>query len=55
MSGDVHVRFCEQPGGKFAWLTRLNDTPAGAKASAGLYSLIETAKVNDLNPFEYLR
>lgn len=29
-------------------------TPAGAEASAVHYSLIETAKLNKLNPFEYL-
>ncbi len=28
---------------------------AGAEASAGLYSLIETARANKLNPFEYLK
>ncbi|MEJ2664933.1 MAG: transposase domain-containing protein [Spirochaetia bacterium] len=28
--------------------------PAGAEASAIHYSLIETAKLNKLNPFEYL-
>lgn len=30
------------------------NTPKGAYASAGIYSLIETAKANDLNPFDYL-
>lgn len=28
---------------------------AGATASANLYSLIETAKANDINPYDYLR
>lgn len=28
---------------------------AGANASANLYSLIETAKANGVNPYEYLR
>lgn len=28
---------------------------AGARASANLYSLVETAKVNNVNPYEYLR
>ncbi len=32
-----------------------SDTVSGAKASANLYSLIETAKVNDLEPFAYLK
>lgn len=31
------------------------DTPAGAEASAILYSLIETAKANDIHPYDYLR
>jgi len=30
-------------------------SPAGAKASANLYSLVETAKANQLNPYEYLK
>jgi len=30
------------------------NTPRGAKASAIIYSIIETAKENDLNPFAYL-
>ena len=30
-------------------------TPDGAKASADLYSLIETAKANSLEPYKYLR
>ena len=30
------------------------NTPRGAKASAMIYSVIETAKENRLNPFEYL-
>jgi transposase len=28
---------------------------AGAQASANLYSLVETAKANDLNPYDYLK
>jgi len=28
---------------------------AGAKASANLYSLIETAKANNIEPYRYLR
>lgn len=38
--------------GRKAWL--FADTPAGAKASALFYSLIETAKANGLEPFDYL-
>ena len=30
------------------------NTPGGARASAVYYSIIETAKENGLNPFEYL-
>ena len=32
-----------------------SDTPAGAHASALLYSLIETAKANGLEPYTWLR
>ena len=39
--------------GRKNWL--FSDTPAGAKASAGLYSLVETAKANGLEPYAYLR
>jgi hypothetical protein len=31
------------------------DTSRGAKASATVYSLIETAKANGLGPYAYLR
>ena len=31
------------------------NTPRGAKASAVMYSLIETAKENGLSPFDYLQ
>ena len=30
------------------------DTPSGAKASARLYSLVETAKANGIEPWAYL-
>ena len=30
------------------------NTPSGARSSAVYYSLVETAKENGLNPFEYL-
>ncbi len=39
--------------GRKNWL--FAGTPAGAKASADLYSLIETAKANGLEPYRYLR
>jgi len=54
MNGDVQVRFCERPGGQFPGPTRLADTVRGAEASANLYSLVETAKANDIEPWAYL-
>ena len=39
--------------GRKAWL--FADTVAGAEASANLYSLVETAKANGIEPFTYLR
>ncbi len=39
--------------GRRNWL--FSGTPEGAEASALLYSLIETAKVNNLEPYAYLR
>ena len=54
MSGDVHVRFCVRPGGKFPGPTRLADTPSGAHASALFYSLIEGAKAVDFDPSIYM-
>ena len=38
--------------GRKAWL--FADTPSGAKASAIYYSLIETAKANNIEPYTYL-
>ncbi len=38
--------------GRKNWL--FSNTPKGATASAVIYSIIETAKANDLNPFCYL-
>jgi glutathione S-transferase len=38
--------------GRKAWL--FSDTPAGVNASATHYSLIETAKLHDLAPYDYL-
>lgn len=55
MSGDAHVRFCVGLGGRFPGPTRLSGNPEGARASAILYSLIETAKANGLEPYRYLR
>ncbi|MCG6659922.1 IS66 family transposase [Halomonas campisalis] len=39
--------------GRKNWL--FSHTPSGAHASAAIYSLIETAKVNGLSPYEYLQ
>ena len=39
--------------GRKNWL--FSNTQAGAKASANLYSLTETAKANGINPYEYLK
>ncbi|SHJ46811.1 transposase domain-containing protein, partial [Desulfofundulus thermosubterraneus] len=38
--------------GRKNWL--FANTPRGARASAITYSIIETAKENGLNPFQYL-
>lgn len=32
-----------------------SDTPAGAKASAVIYSIVETAKANSLAPRDYIQ
>ena len=39
--------------GRKNWL--FSQSQAGACASANLYSLIETAKMNGLNPYDYLK
>ena len=39
--------------GRKAWL--FSDTPAGAHASAVIYSLLETAKANGVEPYAWLR
>ncbi|MBS3937225.1 MAG: IS66 family transposase [Peptococcaceae bacterium] len=39
--------------GRKNWL--FSNTPRGAKASATIYSIVETAKENGLNPFAYLK
>ena len=43
-------KFCV---GKHSW--HIIDSKKGAKASAILYSIAETAKANGLNPFEYFK
>jgi hypothetical protein len=39
--------------GRKAWL--FSDTPAGAHASALIYSLVESAKANRVDPYAWLR
>ncbi len=39
--------------GRKNWL--FSDSVKGVKASANLYSLVETAKANGLEPYQYLR
>ena len=39
--------------GRKAWL--FSDTPAGARASAVIYSLVQTAQANGLEPYSWLR
>ena len=39
--------------GRKNWL--FSGSPKGAKASAGIYTLIETAKANGLNPRKYIQ
>ncbi len=39
--------------GRKNWI--FSNTPRGAKASATIYSIVETAKENGLNPFAYLK
>jgi hypothetical protein len=39
--------------GRKNWL--FNASPKGATASAAVYSIIETAKANGINPYEYLK
>ena len=43
-------KFCV---GKHSW--HIIDSKKGAKASAFLYSIAETAKANGVNPFEYFK
>jgi transposase len=47
---------CERLAGRLRWPTRLfMGSPRGAKAGAVLYSLIATAKANNLVAYDYLR
>ena len=58
-SGQSVLTWCKEHGicsqTYYKWQKRLfTNTPAGAQASAVIYSLIETAKENDLDPYRYL-
>jgi hypothetical protein len=54
----IYATFQARPGkslfviGRKNWL--FSDTGGGATASANLYSLIETAKANGIEPYRYL-
>jgi transposase len=47
------LRLCGVPHNRKNWL--FSGVPKGADASAAFFSLIETAKANDLEPYSYLR
>ena len=44
---------CVMALGRRNWL--FADTVSGARASAHMYSLVQTARANDLEPYAYLR
>ena len=46
------LRLCSKGHNRKNWL--FANTPRGARASAIIYSIVETAKENGLNPFHYL-
>ncbi len=55
---DIDNNYVERPirtftTGRKNWM--FADTPAGAHASAALYSIVETAKANKIDPYQYLR
>jgi len=43
------------PIGFFQAIRKINKSPDGAKSSCGMYTLIETAKQNNIEPLSYLR
>jgi len=47
------LRLCTNSHNRKNWL--FSDTPAGAHASAVLYSLVETAKASNREPYAWLR
>ena len=56
MNREVHVPLCERLAGRLRRPTRLfNDNDKGAAASAVIYSLVMTCKVNEIDPYIYLK
>jgi hypothetical protein len=51
--GSVQFRLSKHFDNKKNWM--FGDSVKGSKASANLYSLIETAKANGIEPYTYLR
>lgn len=51
MVSSMHNKSC----GKFQSVQLFSNSQAGARASANLYSLIETAKANGIEPYAYLK
>ncbi|MCC3351159.1 transposase domain-containing protein [Ruminococcus albus] len=45
------MRYVRLPSGVKNWL--FSDTPKGARASADIYSIVETVKANGLDVFKY--
>ncbi len=47
----LKMRYVRLPSGVKNWL--FSDTPKGARASADIYSIVETVKANGLDVFKY--
>ena len=47
------LRLCKASHNRKNWI--FSDSVKGVKASANLYSLVESAKANGLEPYQYLR
>jgi hypothetical protein len=54
MNGDVQVRFCERPGGRFPGPTRLCWTEVGAECVGIFQSLLGTCRLQGIDPYTYL-
>ena len=56
MNREVHVPLCERLAGRFRRSTRLfANSIDGAHAAANIFSLIETCKTHNVNPYDWLR